>query len=150
MKFSIGQRVRHSKKPEWGSGRVEKLAGDGKIQINFSHAGKKTLALEGVALEVIPETPGEDGLLKRRLNLEKIFRLCDVLHSEMSSNRSTTDDGGIALDIKKDLLKLGQLKPATRRDLLKWCHTGGSFVRGEPIAREICLEIYGSIPPRDS
>lgn len=147
MSFSIGERVKHSK---FGIGIVEKMAGDGKIQINFPAAGKKTFVLEGLTLEVVPDATGDNGVRGRKLNLEKIFRLCDVLHSEMSSNRSTTNDGRIALDIKKDLLTFGRLKQTTRHHLIKWCHTGGSFVRGEPIAREICLEIDGSIPPRSS
>jgi hypothetical protein len=149
VELAIGQHVTHPKKPEWGIGIIEELPGDGKVGIKFSNIGRKKLTLEGLTLEVIPSTAPAPRGSKRALNLEKIFRLCDQFHSEMSSNRSSTDDGGIALDIKRDLLEFGHLRTPTRRDLLKWCHTGGSFVRGEPIAREICFEIYGCIPPRE-
>jgi FKBP-type peptidyl-prolyl cis-trans isomerase 2 len=49
-----GQRVRLPSRPDWGTGQVQSVAGD-RVTVNFENAGKVTLRLSGVALDVLEE-----------------------------------------------------------------------------------------------
>ena len=140
MQYSIGQNVQHPAKREWGVGQVVDLPGDGKVHVDFPNGGLKKLLLAGLVLEIVARPGG-----RLDLDLDHIFLLCDQFRSEMGSNRSNTNDGGMALKIKSDLLKNGRLTAATKKTLLEWCHTGGSFVRAEAIAHQICTGLYGSV-----
>jgi hypothetical protein len=69
----------------------------------------------------------------------------------MADNRPNCDDAGVARLIVKELDSYGNIRPATRDRLLRWCHTNGSlYQRGVPIAREICFGLYGRVPPENS
>ena len=149
MHYAIGDRVRLPNKQEWGIGLVEYMPGDGKVHIRFRQAGLKQLDIKKAAIEVV-----DKGYVYRLgsnhgRNLEGIFRLCHALHAAMSPNRKGKDDGNVGLAIIRDLLDLGELRPSTRKQFLPWCHTGGAFIQGEPIAREICVLIYGRVLPRE-
>jgi hypothetical protein len=52
-----GQRVRLPGRPDWGTGQVQSVAGD-RVTVNFENAGKVTLRLSGVALDVLEDGPG--------------------------------------------------------------------------------------------
>jgi hypothetical protein len=52
-----GQRVRLPSRPDWGTGQVQSVAGD-RVTVNFENAGKVTLRLSGVALDVLEDEPG--------------------------------------------------------------------------------------------
>jgi len=47
-----GMFVRHPAKPEWGLGQVQSSI-DGKITVNFEHAGK--IVIDGAVIDLIPE-----------------------------------------------------------------------------------------------
>jgi hypothetical protein len=49
-----GQRVRLPARPEWGTGQVQSVAGD-RVTVNFEDAGKVTLRLSAVELELVEE-----------------------------------------------------------------------------------------------
>ncbi len=52
--FTPGALVRHPAQPEWGIGQVQSAI-DGRVTVNFEHAGKKTINVTVVALEVVAE-----------------------------------------------------------------------------------------------
>jgi FKBP-type peptidyl-prolyl cis-trans isomerase 2 len=52
-----GQRVRLPSRPDWGIGQVQSVAGD-RVTVNFEHAGKVTLRLSGIALDVVEDEHG--------------------------------------------------------------------------------------------
>lgn len=52
--FFPGQRVRLPARPEWGIGQVQSVTGD-RLTVNFENAGKVTLRLSGVELEVVED-----------------------------------------------------------------------------------------------
>lgn len=66
MRFGFGDRVRHTKRPEWGIGsvvRVEDLPVDGRasaqrLQIRFPHAGVKALLTSHAELERVDQEVG--------------------------------------------------------------------------------------------
>ena len=41
-------------RPDWGVGQVQSVVGD-RVTVNFEHAGKVTLRLPGVELEVVED-----------------------------------------------------------------------------------------------
>ena len=49
-----GMYVRHPAKPDWGLGQVQSSI-DGKITVNFEHAGK--VVIKGAQIDLIPEYP---------------------------------------------------------------------------------------------
>jgi len=51
--IDVGGKVRHSKMPEWGMGKVMEITQDGKVRIFFIHAGEKLLSLKYVAFEKV-------------------------------------------------------------------------------------------------
>ena len=55
--FVPGQRVRLPAMPDWGIGQVQSVIGD-RVTVNFEHAGKVTLRLSGVELEVVEDGRG--------------------------------------------------------------------------------------------
>ena len=55
--FFPGQRVRLPARPDWGIGQVQSVIGD-RVTVNFEHAGKVTLRLSGVELEVVEDGQG--------------------------------------------------------------------------------------------
>jgi hypothetical protein len=55
--FFPGQWVRLPARPEWGIGQVQSVIGD-RVTVNFEHAGKVTLRLSGVELEVVEDGRG--------------------------------------------------------------------------------------------
>ncbi len=48
-----GMRVRHPKKPEWGTGQVQSVI-DSRITVNFEHAGKVVIDGNVIELDLIP------------------------------------------------------------------------------------------------
>jgi len=49
-------RVRLPARPDWGVGQVQSVAGD-RVTVNFEQAGKVTLRLPGVGLELAEDSP---------------------------------------------------------------------------------------------
>lgn len=49
-----GARVRHADRPEWGLGQVQSAVG-WRVTVNFEHAGKRTIDVRAVTLEVVEE-----------------------------------------------------------------------------------------------
>lgn len=52
--FAPGAIVRHPEMPEWGTGQVQSAIGT-RVTVNFEHAGKKTLNVAVVALELVEQ-----------------------------------------------------------------------------------------------
>lgn len=50
--FEPGMLVRHPQEPDWGLGQVQSNI-DGKITVNFEHAGKVVVHLNRVELELV-------------------------------------------------------------------------------------------------
>ena len=55
--FFPGQQVRLPARPDWGLGQVQSVIGD-RVTVNFEHAGKVTLRLSGVNLQVVEDEAG--------------------------------------------------------------------------------------------
>jgi hypothetical protein len=108
--------------------------------------GQKTIRVDAVTFEILSERQPRGA---RVINREKVFTLCDLFYGEMTNNRKGTDDGKVALKIKREVERRGEPTLSTQRQLLAWCHTNGSvFQRGVDLARQIYGEIYGHVPPR--
>lgn len=80
---------------------------------------------------------------------EKVRRLCKDFIATMSGNRPNCNDAGVAEDVLRDLDQRGRLTARTRRRLTRWCHSGGTYAAGVPLARAICEAIYGRVLPRE-
>jgi hypothetical protein len=146
MEYVTGQHVIHPLRPEWGIGEVVDASRNGKVCVHFQPVGLKTLSLEVAKLDIVESAPFPG---RRTIDIEKVRVICDEFYEEMTNNRRNRDDGGLALHIIRDLRRRGELNSATKKRLLAWCHTDGHvFQRGVPIARQICTEIFGNIPPR--
>ncbi len=52
--FVPGAIVRHPEMPDWGSGQVQSAIGS-RVTVNFEHAGKKTVNVSVVALELVAQ-----------------------------------------------------------------------------------------------
>lgn len=84
------------------------------------------------------------------LDIEEARRQCHLFIAEMSDNRPNCDDAGVARKILSELDRHGQVAASTRARLTRWCHTNGSlYQRGVPIAKAICMAVYGRILPRE-
>jgi hypothetical protein len=84
------------------------------------------------------------------LDIEEARRQCHLFIAAMSDNRPNCDDAGVARKILSELDRHGQVAASTRARLTRWCHTnGGLYQRGVPIAKEICMAVYGRILPRE-
>ena len=152
MHYVVGQYVKHLGQPEWGVGEIVDLLGDEKLRVYSSQAKEyKSLSRKYAQLEIVDRASASSPTIGRKINVERIVHLCDLFYSDMNANRPNCDDGGLALEIKKDLQSRGEITNRTKKRLLAWCHTDGNlYERGVEIARRICLTIYGCIPPRDS
>jgi hypothetical protein len=73
-----------------------------------------------------------------------------LVYLEMSNLRRSCDDAGVALRILEDLDHYGHPRSEHVARLTRWCHTEGSlYQRGVPIARAICVALYGRVLPRE-
>ncbi len=52
--FVPGAIVRHPEMPEWGTGQVQSAIGT-RVTVSFEHAGKKTVNVAVVALELVEQ-----------------------------------------------------------------------------------------------
>jgi hypothetical protein len=50
IRLSPGLWVRHPARPEWGLGQVQSSI-DGRVTVNFEHAGKQVIHIDHVELE---------------------------------------------------------------------------------------------------
>lgn len=50
--FEVGDLVRSEDRPEWGVGQVQSCI-DGRVTVNFEHAGKVVLKGEATALKLV-------------------------------------------------------------------------------------------------
>lgn len=50
--FEPGMLVRHPSRPDWGLGQVQSNI-DGKVTVNFEHAGKVVINITRVDLEIV-------------------------------------------------------------------------------------------------
>ena len=55
-----GQFVRHPQQPDWGIGQVQSVI-DGRITVNFEHAGKVLVNARIVSLEVLHDRMRDTG-----------------------------------------------------------------------------------------
>jgi len=165
MNFSKGQYVRHPQKPDWGVGQIIEEIQETKVRVDFENAGKRKLDLAYVNLEPVPDSEAEKlrnrlaEKLRNRLldplaphptmNMDKVKSLCERFITEWQGSRKGYDDAGVAKEILADLSQFGRLKLATYKTLAKWCHTGGYFSGGIPIAQEISLAIFGRVIERE-
>jgi hypothetical protein len=151
MTFQQGQWVRHPVRPDWGIGEVLGQEGEA-VRVFFQQAGEKKLNTQFVSLEVV-EAPADlsnqrPGINARpTVDMRKLEGLCLQFHEEMKDNRRGYDDGGMGLNVLRDMSERGGLTRATRQQLFAWCHTEGSvFQRGVDLAQQICREVYGRVP----
>ncbi len=56
--YSPGMLVTHPSCPDWGRGQVQSAI-DGRVTVNFEHAGKKTIDTTVIMLEILPDPSGE-------------------------------------------------------------------------------------------
>jgi hypothetical protein len=83
-------------------------------------------------------------------DVEEARKQCKRFVEMMEHNRPNCDDSGVAKRILVDLDRYGQASLQNRRILTHWCHTKGSvYQRGVPIAKAICIALYGRILPRE-
>lgn len=84
------------------------------------------------------------------MDIPEAKKQCQRFIAEMADNRAPKyDDAGVARGILADLSR-GMPRAKYRRRLTHWCHTHGSlYQRGVPIAKEICIAVYGRILPRE-
>ena len=81
---------------------------------------------------------------------EEARRQCKLFISEMSELRPNCDDAGVARRILEDLEHYGHPRSEHVARLSRWCHTKGTlYQRGVPIARAICIALYGRVLPRE-
>jgi hypothetical protein len=84
------------------------------------------------------------------VDIAQARRQCELFIAEMSANRPNCDDAGVARKILSELDRYGQPSSRTRARLTRWCHTNGRlYQRGVPIAKAICIAVYGRILPRE-
>jgi hypothetical protein len=84
------------------------------------------------------------------MNIAEARRQCEFFIAEMENNRPNCDDAGIARKILSEIDRHGQLTARTQARLIHWCHTRGNpYQRGVPIAKAICIAIYGRVMPRE-
>ena len=141
--MNTGQFVKHPLRPEWGTGEVIEVQGN-KIRVNFEHGGVKTLDSTFVILN------GVEGaaVVPFRIDIQRLESLCNRFHVDLEHNRRGYNDGAIALRVLADVKRQGQPTATNRNRLLNWCYTEGSvFQSGVALAREICIAIYGRVPP---
>lgn len=50
--YTPGTLVRHPTRPDWGLGRVQSAIGE-RVTVNFEHAGKQTINVAVVHLELV-------------------------------------------------------------------------------------------------
>lgn len=83
-------------------------------------------------------------------DVEEAKRQCGRFIAELENNRPNCDDAGVARRILEDLSQRGEPTRAHRARLTRWCHTHGTvYQRGVPIARLICVALYGEVLPRE-
>jgi len=83
-------------------------------------------------------------------NIPQAKHFCERFIAEMADNRKGHDDAGVARQVLSDLGKYGQVMPAHKSKLSRWCHTNGNpFKRGMPIAQQISVALYDRIIPRE-
>ncbi len=51
-----GMLVRHPQQPDWGIGQVQSCI-DGKLTVNFEHAGKVVINTGRITVEMVPRQP---------------------------------------------------------------------------------------------
>jgi len=56
--YSPGMLVSHPNCPDWGRGQVQSAI-DGRVTVNFEHAGKKTFDTTVIMLEILPDSGGD-------------------------------------------------------------------------------------------
>lgn len=73
---------------------------------------------------------------------------CDRFYAHLEHNRKGYNDGNMARLIWDDVQLRGEPSAKNKRRLLNWCYTNGNvFQKGVPLAREICIAIYGRLLP---
>ena len=153
MTYQQGQWVRHPKCPDWGIGEVLGQDGD-TVSVLFQQIGLKKLNTQHVSLEVVNapadlrnQRPGIHALAN--VDMRKLEVLCLRFHEDMKDNRKGYDDGGMGLNVLRDMKGIGDLTRDSRLQLFRWCQTGGVFQRGVDLAQEICREVYGRVPTKE-
>jgi|ERR1700730_2605381 hypothetical protein len=146
--FQQGQWIRHPKCPDWGVGEIVGVEPDA-VLVVFENVGERKINTRFVALEITDAPKNRNPKLVTVVgaNLE---RLCTEFHELMKDNRPNSDDGGMGLNVLKDLRERGHLTKRVQKQLLAWCHTEGTVYQvGVDLARQICRQIYGRVPTRD-
>ena len=83
-------------------------------------------------------------------DLAEAKRQCHRFITQMKDNRPNCDVAGMARRILEDLAERGEPAAKHRAKLTHWCNTDGTlYQRGVPIARAICLALYGRVLPRE-
>ena len=72
-RYYKGQWVMHPKLLDWGRGVVLADSDDKKVDVTFENAGKKTISLEYVQLEVLSDETASDKEVKKLLNRDRIY-----------------------------------------------------------------------------
>ena len=151
-----GQKVRNTKEPSWGTGRVLEMMPHDKVRVLFADGKARILNLRFVALEIVEteslsSTDHGSALLAPlpQVDIGKVRSICALFISTMENRRSSHDDAGVARLVIEEMEKRGRLTLATYKRLAKWCHTGGSFQEGTDMAQDLSREIYGRVISRN-
>lgn len=147
MQLKPGMSVRHPKQVGWGIGKILTREEE-RVQIVFSEVGQKLIDLRFVNLEEIDAPANANTLVPRIGDMAELEQLCGLFHTKFKDRRKTTNDGGMALKVLKDIRERGDLTKATALQLFNWCHTGASYAEGVDLAQQICRCIYGRVPTR--
>ena len=83
-----------------------------------------------------------------QIDYPRVEKLCGRFYADLEHNRSGFTDGNIARLILDDVQRSGEPSSKNKLRLLNWCYTNGNvFQKGVPLARKICIAIYGRLLP---
>ncbi len=152
MTLECGQYVQH---PKFGVAEIIGLD-DENVTLLFEDGQRRKFKRAITNLEAVPQPqhlPGKRfGRFRVLPNMDRLMleKLCNEFHADMKDNRTTFDDGGMALVVLQDIKRKGDLTDTTRKRLFRWCTTDGPvFQHGVDLARKICTVIYGRTPTRE-
>lgn len=73
--FKVNDKIRHPRKPEWGLGTIQRVLGDERLEIHFSHQGMKTISTKYIDLKLADNKalPPLYFSISQKLNLKKVI-----------------------------------------------------------------------------
>ena len=81
----------------------------------------------------------------QKYNVDELEQLIEELRSQPTGGPGP---GSLCDNLRKELLKQQGLSLPTIIRLSTWCHTGSSWIKGEPAANKISKLLFNKILPR--